>query len=137
MLHTAPDNIRVADLNKDGKPDLGTGFSAAVTSFTIRENAATTGIIDASSLLSEINKCTTSSNPIDLIFADFNGDRRLDVVTANQGANQLEIFSNISTGGTISTGDFVSDGTLATTSPNNLAVGDIDGDGKCDSFIES
>jgi uncharacterized repeat protein (TIGR02543 family) len=64
---------------------------------------------------------------------DLDGDGKLDLVTANACNNTISVFRNISVSGTIDATSFASKVDFATgSSPNFLAIGDLDGDGKLD-----
>lgn len=76
---------------------------------------------------------STGSNPQCIAVSDVDGDRKLDIITANTGANSFSILRNSTFGPDISTASFVEQVGFATGSnPISLAIGDIDGDGKPD-----
>ena len=118
-----PSSLAVADVNGDRKPDLllvnttsntvsvllgmGTGSFGAATTFS-------TGV---------------DSRPLSLAVADVNGDGKADVLTANSYADAVGVLLGTGTGSfgavtQVSTGVF--------TQPYNLAVADVNGDGKAD-----
>ncbi len=59
--------------------------------------------------------------------ADFNGDRRLDLVVANRGSNSFSVLLNLGNGSFASASNF-----LAGIFPESLAVGDFNNDGRSD-----
>jgi hypothetical protein len=67
------------------------------------------------------------------LMGDFDGDGKLDLVTIAFSTNQITIFPNTSTPGTISFGPGITIPT--TTNLNEIALGDIDGDGMLDIIV--
>ncbi len=66
-------------------------------------------------------------------FADIDGDGKPDLLIPESTNNQLSIFRNISTAGTITPGSFEPRVSFATVNtPFSVAVGDLDSDGKRD-----
>ncbi len=66
-------------------------------------------------------------------FADVDGDGKPDLLIPESTNNQLSIFRNISTAGTITPGSFEPRVSFATVNtPFSVAVGDLDSDGKRD-----
>ena len=115
--------LAVADVNGDGKPDLltlstisntvsvllgtGTGSFGAVTTFS-------TGV---------------NSRPLSLVVADVNGDGKADVLTANSYTDAVGVLLGTGTG---SFGAVIMFSTGVFTQPYDLAVADVNGDGKAD-----
>ena len=67
------------------------------------------------------------SRPICVVAADVNGDGKLDLISANYGANTLTVLTNNGSGG------FGSNATLSVGSgPTCVVAADVDGDGKLD-----
>src|SRR5207244_7758768 len=72
------------------------------------------------------------SNAVSVAVGDLDGDGRLDLVTANQGSNNLSVLTN---GGNDAAGDVqFQPATSADVygSPASVAVGDFNNDGKLD-----
>jgi hypothetical protein len=117
-----PNDIAVADVNADGKPDLitanygtnsvgvllgtGTGTFAAAVAYS-------TG---------------SGSQPYGLAVADVNGDGKPDIVTANSSTSSIGVLLNNGTG----TFAAVVSYPTGTATPVNVAVGDVNNDGKAD-----
>ncbi len=77
----------------------------------------------------------TINNPSSQVMtvADIDGDGKPDLIAANTYGSDISIFRNISTNGIIDNNSFAAPITIAVGSgPAQVAVGDLDGDGKLD-----
>ncbi len=118
-----------ADFNGDGKPDLVcTNYTAA--SISVFLNTVTPGASTPS--FSAKTDFTTSTFPIGIWSADFNGDGKPDLVAGCYGPPKLSVFINTTTPGA-STPTFTAktDFTSANT-VNFVCCADFNGDGKPD-----
>ncbi len=123
-----PYGLSNIDLDGDGKPDLATANYNG-NSMSILKNTSTGGNFSydphvdySTGLLSQ-----------DVFKGDFNGDGKPDLAVVNWNSNTFSVFRNTSTAGTIS---FAPKLDFATgTSPNSIAIGDIDGDGHPDVVV--
>ncbi len=128
----APINVRVGDIDGDGKADI------AVTQFlgskvSVLRNQSTTAAIQFSAPAS----FATDPYPFGLDLGDIDGDGKPDLVVASltgpvtdTNPKSLTILNNTSTPGSIS---FSAKQVQATTYVNrHVAIGDIDGDAKPD-----
>lgn len=80
-------------------------------------------------------RATVGINPQGFVAADFNGDGRQDVATANNGSNNISVLLGNGAGsfGTV-TNFALTDGAI---SPSSLAVGDFNGDNKADLAVRT
>ncbi|HVU96941.1 MAG TPA: FG-GAP-like repeat-containing protein [Puia sp.] len=121
-------SLTVADCNGDGKPEIVLA-SAASNYVSIFPNNSTTGNLSLGTRMDLHLPLGTTPNTV--IASDLDGDGRTDLASVNYGANTVSVFRNTGpVGGTLSFAanvDFSVGG-----GANDLAVGDLDGDGKPD-----
>ncbi len=92
-------------------------------------------IIDATSFAAKIDFASGSS-PNGLSISDLDGDGKPDIIVANESSNNISLYRNTSTSGSIASNSFAAKVDLTTGSgPHRLAVGDIDGDAKHDIVV--
>lgn len=115
------EGVAIGDFNGDGKSDLAANANGAVYVFT------NNGTVETPSWSSPIQINSTGGPAI--LVADFNADRKLDLVTGGAGGT-VYILLNTSTGSTISFNklSFATD----VVDDSRLAVGDFDGDARPD-----
>ncbi len=131
-----PMDIAVADIDGDGKPDIIASNSAVYFYHNIFAGGAitTTSFEPAVSFPSS----NTSGGPAgsSLVVTDMDGDGKPDLVDVNSGLNIASVFRNISTSATFPYSFFDAKVDLVSgTAPADVAVGDIDGDGKPDLVV--
>ncbi len=81
---------------------------------------------------------TPGTNPQHVTFGDIDGDGKSDMVVVNYTSNTASVYRNISTTGSIAAGSFAAKVDFTTgTTPVNVVVKDIDGDGKQDMIVVS
>jgi gliding motility-associated-like protein len=120
--------VAIADLDGDGKPDLATA-NYFDNNVSVLRNTSVSGIITAGSFASKVD-FATGTGPFSIATGDLNGDGKPDLVTPNYGSNTISVLRNNSASGTFA---FAPSVEFATgTNPENVAIGDLDGDGKLD-----
>jgi len=133
---TNPWGIAIGDLDGDGVPDLAVtnGSSATVSVF---RSKVVVGAINAGSFAAKVD-FTTGTTPQGIAIGDLDGDGKADLVVSNFGSNTVSIFQNTSTTGSITTASFATKVDFTTgSSPNGVAIGDLDGDGKADLAVSN
>ena len=121
---TGPYSTAIADVTGDGRPDiLVTNFTSNTVS--LFERSVGPGGFTFSSFEPR-QDFASGTSPDGLTVADLDGDGRLDVLTANSGANSITVFHSEATG-TATRAD-IPCGSV----PVKVAVRDMDGDGKQD-----
>lgn len=130
VLGVSLTHVAIADLDKDGKPDLAVTDQTG-NKVSVFKNTSATGVIDANSFTSKID-FATGSVPIGIATSDLDGDGKAELVVANQTGNTVSVFRNTSTAGTLDLNSFAPKVDF-TTGPNltiGIAIGDLDGDEK-------
>jgi len=127
---SSPSDISVADFDGDGKPDLAIAneFSGTVS---VLRNTSTAGTISFALKQDYI----TGAEAYAVAAGDIDGDGKSDLAVGNLTANTVSILRNTSTPGVISFAAKVDDSVA--TSPIDIALGDLDGDGKIDLSVAS
>ncbi len=76
------------------------------------------------------------ANPTRIAVADFNNDERVDIVVVSPSVNQLSILQSGAEAGSITPASFPVRSVIPTaTLPQDVDVGDLDGDGKIDMAV--
>jgi len=128
-----PNNIAIGDIDGDGKPDLAVSNSGS-NSVSIFRNTSTPGSLTSGSFDSRID-FTSGVGPEGIVIGDIDGDGKPDLAVAIFHSTSLAVFRNTSIMGSITVNSFATPVTFFTgmgTNPYNVAIGDIDGDGKPD-----
>ena len=131
-IGNGPQSIFSMDLDGDGKPDLMTANGDS-NNVEVYHNTSTPG---TASFVLQIDSILPAGNyPVGITAGDLDGDGKPEVVVTNFGSNQLVVYRNTSTPGTISFAPAV----YYTTGGYTLSVtiGDCNGDGKPDIAVAS
>src|SRR5690242_3693570 len=118
---TNPVDLAVGDVNGGGIVDLVTVNSAANTISVVLGNG------DGTFATVPINYTVGGTGPQALAFGDFNGDNKLDVVTADRTSGNVSLLLNDGSGAFPTSTQFNVGAT-----PADIAVADLNHDGKPD-----
>ncbi len=131
---SGPFMLVVADVDGDGKPDI-VALNSYSNTISVFRNMNTAGSISAGSFASKVT-FNTGSYPYGIAVADVDGDGKPDIVVANSFGHTLSVFHNTSTSGSITSGSFATKIDFPTgISPQEVAICDLDGDGKPDLVV--
>ncbi|HZV36079.1 MAG TPA: immunoglobulin domain-containing protein, partial [Verrucomicrobiae bacterium] len=123
--------VEVRDMDGDGKPDLVVA-NANDGTVSIFRNTGSPGSLTTNSFAPRVD-FPTGAGCEDVKVADLDGDGLPDIVTANNGAGTVSVLRNLGTPGSITTNSFAPAVNIPVLSePVQLAIGDLDGDGKPD-----
>jgi hypothetical protein len=132
-VNPGPFQVAIGDLDGDGKFDLAVG-SAGGNNISVLRNAATSGIISATSFETKVD-FASSSQVFSVAIGDLDGDGKPDLAVAN-GNSTASVFRNTTTSGAITAASFATKVDFTTgSSPRSIAIGDLDGDGKLDMVV--
>jgi hypothetical protein len=123
---SGPTSVAAGDFNGDGKLDLVTANFGQLGSGVSPDNVSVLLGNGDGTFQAAVNY-NTGSFPKAVAVGDFNGDGKLDLVTANYSSNNISVLLGNGDGTfqaavNYNTGSF----------PNAVAVGDFNGDGKLD-----
>lgn len=122
--------IGIQDLDLDGKSDVASGTLNSGGSVTVNRNISTAGTFNASSLSPGVN-FRVAPGPIDIEFADVDGDGKKEIITANAGtADSISILRNTSAPGIINTSSFANRVNFPVPDAPSVDLCDLDGDGR-------
>ncbi|OFY62038.1 MAG: hypothetical protein A2Y71_04960, partial [Bacteroidetes bacterium RBG_13_42_15] len=128
--------VAISDIDGDGKPDLVVTNNSSNT-VSIFKNTSISGSITSGSFAAKVD-FTTGMGPTNIVIGDIDGDNKPDLAVSNYASNTVSVLINISTSGSITEGSFAAKVDFATgTNPYNIAIGDIDCDGKPDLAISN
>ena len=129
-----PENLKINDIDLDGKLDLII-VNLSSSTFSIIKNNSVSGSLSVNDFQQKVD-FTTNAHPMDLVVCDLDNDGKPDIATANSGSTQISIFKNISQNGLISSSSFSSKVDIEIGKKQyGIASSDLDGDGKIDLAI--
>jgi gliding motility-associated-like protein len=129
-----PFSVSIGDLDGDGKPDLvvANGDADNNNNLCILRNTSIAGSI---SFATQVDLPFNYPNSSFSAITDLDGDGKPDIAIAATDLDSLVVFRNTSSIGSITTGSFASKVEFNTgyqPKYGNIAIADIDGDGKPD-----
>ena len=131
---TSPAGINATDIDGDGKPELIVANSGSNTISVFRNANISAGLMS----FAAGNTFATETAPEDLAIADVDGDSKPDIAVANYSANNVSIFRNTATTGTIDASSLAARKSFNTgVDVGGVAFSDIDSDGKPDLAVVS
>ncbi len=121
----APFDVKMADMDSDGKLDL-TVLNSGSNLISVFRN---TSILSAISFATKLDY-GVGVNPRSMSIGDLDGDGKLDITATNQSSNTVSILRNTGIIGNISFQTKVD--LLSASEPRGVSIGDLNGDGKSD-----
>jgi hypothetical protein len=125
-----PHTIVVADIDKDGRPDLAVAGFGGVS---IMHNETAPGALTP--VFAERQRFSGGLSPVDLVATDIDGDGRADLVMAEQLDRDLTILINTTPPGDAEASFADPQRFFAGVGPTGLVATDLNGDGRIDFVI--
>ena len=133
---TLPNGVAVGDVDGDGKIDIAVSNQTS-NDVSVFRNTTTAGTNDASSFAAQVS-FAAGTTPLRPTFADLDGDGKLEMVVSSSATDQVGVFRNTSTSGTINASTFATRVDYTTgDGPQKIAAGDLDGDGRSELVVEN
>jgi len=131
-----PSSLTIADIDRDGKPDLValTTNSSKINTLTVFKNTSTPGVINSTSFTTSFD-IIANTTATAFTVGDMDSDGKPDIILVSQANNTISLLRNISSAGNIAFGANVDFATGV--SPVQVATGDMDGDGKPDLVVSN
>ncbi|WP_177181218.1 FG-GAP-like repeat-containing protein [Parapedobacter koreensis] len=126
-----PVNVAIADLDGDGKPEM-VALNKDDNTVSVYRNISSAGTISVGSFAAKVDYATLSG-PRAVAIGDLDGDGKPDLIITNDADGAVSILRNKTQPGGITASSFADQVDFtASASPADVAVGDLDGDGKLD-----
>jgi uncharacterized protein YjdB len=126
----SPVKIAIGDLDGDGRPELITANNGS-NSVSVLRNISSIGLF---SFASKVD-FATGTTPTSVAIADADGDGKPDIAVTNSGSNNVSVYRNTCTPGILSFAAAINYTTG--NGPQDVAIGDEDGDGKPDMVVSN
>ncbi|NOT74313.1 MAG: T9SS type B sorting domain-containing protein [Cyclobacteriaceae bacterium] len=126
-------DIAIADFNQDGRPDIVVA-TLSDKMITVFKNISTPGVLDATSFDTGTS-FSTGNGAYNIAVGDLDGDGLLDIAFVNYQDDNFSILRNTSASGSISFEPRISFGVNTGAHPQDIAIDDLDGDGKVDLVV--
>ena len=125
-----PYSIIARDFDGDGKPDVAVTNQSSTSVSVFRNNGSGTTISFAPKV-----DFATAFSPRGIACGDIDGDGKIDIATGNFGSSNVSVLRNTSSAGTILFAARVDLALAPLAQTEQLAIGDINGDGKPDIVV--
>jgi len=125
----SPVSVAVGDFNADGRPDLAVANNSSDNISILLGNAN-------GSFQTRVNYAA-GDRPASVAVGDFNADCRLDLAVANGGGGNVSILLGNANGTFQAAVNYTVDVCMLGESPNSVAVGDFNADGRPDLAVTS
>ncbi len=129
---SGPAYIVPKDYDGDGKADIAVSNYTGTTVYVYLNTTTTASSITLSSTVVSL---ATGSLPNGLIATDLDGDLKPELICANFNGTTISVYRNISSTGSIAFSSQVTFATAGYQGPQEMGVGDFDGDGKTDLVV--
>ncbi|MES2775915.1 MAG: FG-GAP-like repeat-containing protein [Bacteroidota bacterium] len=131
-VNSAPRSIVLSDIDGDGKTDIVVG-DRINNILSVFRNTSTSGSIVAGSFAPKVDFAISGIGLNHIAVGDFNSDGKPDLVLTNRNSANVSVLRNTSTTGIINSSSFAAQVNYTTVVwPDEVAVGDVDGDGRPD-----
>jgi hypothetical protein len=122
-----PEQVALGDLNGDGRLDL---LAASYGGTTDAPNVLDVWLGNGDGTFGDTQAYSTADGPQALVLGDLDADGHLDVVTADQWADQVSVFLGKGDGTLSARRDYATG-----VGPSALALGDVNADGSLDLVV--